>query len=113
MENNVIEDVGSAFLKPSFDDNIDISGIYNEKSSNSSVKYNYASSVEDFASYNATEFTTETMTMEGNNFSIVEINTQDYWVNESAEKLIAITEDPSEADFSLFAEEYAEYVIID
>ena len=46
------------------------------------------------------------MTMEGNDFSSSEINTQDYWVNESAEKLIATTEDPAEANFNLFADEY-------
>ena len=113
IENNTIENVGSAFAKPSFNDNVDISGIYNEKSSNSVVRYNYASSVDDFAAYNATEFTTESMSLEDNNFSIVEINTEDYWVNESAEKLIAITEDPAEADFGLFSDEYLEVVVTD
>ena len=106
IENNVVENVGSDFLKPSFNHNVDISGIYNEKSSNSIVINNYSSAVSDFAAYNATEFTTETMTMANNDFSSIELGTRDYWVNESAEKLIAITEDPSQADFSLFADEY-------
>ena len=113
IENNTIENVGSAFLKPSFNDNVDISGIYNEKSSNSVVKYNYASAIDNFMAYRATEFTTETMVMEGNDFSSIEINSQDYWVNESIEKLIAITEDPAEADFGLFSEEYFEVAVID
>ena len=85
---------------------MDISGIYNEKSSNSTVKYNYGSAIEEFSAFNATEFTTETMIMENNDFSSFELNTQDYWVNEAAEKLIATTEDPYAADFNLFSDEY-------
>ena len=107
IENNVIERVGEDFIKPSFNDNVDISGIYNEKSSNSVVRDNYGTAVGEFTALNATEFTTETMVMENNDFSSFELNTQDYWVNEAAEKLIATTEDPSAADFSLFADEYA------
>ena len=113
IENNTIENVGSVYLEPSFDDNVDISGIYNEKSSNSVVRYNYASAVENFAAYNATEFTTETMSVYDNDFSLEEINTEDYWVDEYAEKLIATTEDPAEADFTLFSEAYLEAIVID
>ncbi len=101
-----MENVGEDFLKPDFNLNVDISGIYNEKSSNSIIRNNQATSVDRFLALNATEFSTETMTFEGNDFSSIEINTQDYWVNESAEKLIATTEDPLEADFSIFADEY-------
>ena len=113
IENNTIESVGSVFSEPSFDYNVDISGIYNEKSSNSVVRYNYATAIDDFAAYNATEFTTETMSEYDNDFSSVEINTEDYWVDEYAERLIAITEDPAEADFSLFSEAYLEAIVID
>jgi len=115
IENNTIENVGSAFVVPSFTNinNVDISGIYNEKSSNSVVRYNSGTSVDNFAAYNATEFTTETMVVEDNYFSIIEINTEDYWVNEYAEKLIATTEDPAAADFNLISEEYLAVAIID
>ena len=107
IENNVIERVGEDFIEPSFNDNVDISGIYNEKSSNSVVRNNYGTAIDEFTALNATEFTTETMVMENNDFSSFELNTRDYWVNEAAEKLIATTEDPAAADFSLFADEYA------
>ena len=115
IENNIIEDIGSAFVVPSFmnENSVDISGIYNEKSPNSIVRDNYASSVDNFAGYNGTEFTTETAILEDNDFAILEINTEDYWVNESAERLIALTEDPADADFSLFSEEYDAVAVID
>lgn len=103
---NTIEDAGDRFQAPDFNNNVDISGIYNEKSSNSVIKDNKATAVDGFAAFQATEFTTETMTLGENNFSNMELNTRDFWVNEAAEKLIATTEDPSEADYSLFADEY-------
>ncbi len=107
IDNNVIKNVGEDFIAPGFNNNVDIHGIYNEKSSNSIVKNNSATAVGSFAAFNATEFTTETMTLENNNnFSSSEIGTQDYWVNEEAEKLIALTENPDEANFDLFADEY-------
>ena len=107
IDNNVIKNVGQDFLAPGFNNNVDIHGIYNEKSSNSIIKNNSATAVGSFAAFNATEFTTETMTLENNNnFSSSEIGTQDYWVNEEAEKLIALTENPDEANFDLFADEY-------
>ena len=103
---NVIKNAGDSFKAPSFNKYVDIAGIYNEKSSNSIVKNNKATAVDDFKAFQATEFSTETMTLEGNNFSSMAVNTQDYWVNESAEKLIAVTEDPDEANFDLFANDY-------
>lgn len=106
IEGNVVENVGEDFLAPDFDSNVNITGIYNEKSSNSIVRNNEGTSIDGFLAFNATEFSTETMIMEDNNFSSFEINTEDYWVNEPVERLIATTEDPAEADFSLFADEY-------
>ena len=106
IENNVIERVGEDFLAPQFNTNVDITGIYNEKSHNSVVKNNRANAVGEFTTFRATEFTTETMALENNDFPNMELGSTDYWVNESIEKLIAITENPSQADFSLFANEY-------
>ena len=106
IKGNRIVNAGEDFLAPSFNKNVGMVGIYNEKSSNSIVKNNNATSVGKFVAFNATEFTTETMTLENNNFSSFEINTRDYWVNEAAEKLIALTENPDEANFGLFADEY-------
>lgn len=108
IRDNVSENVGEDFLKPDFNDNVNITGIYNEKSSNSLIKNNQVTSIDGFSSLRATEFSTETMTLEDNDFSFYELGTQDYWVNEEAEKLIATTEDPDEANFSLFANEYYE-----
>lgn len=106
IQGNVITNVGEYFLAPDFDSNVNITGIYNEKSSNSIIKNNEATAVGEFLAFNATEFSTETMTLIDNNFSSFAVNTQDYWVNEEVEKLIATTEDPDAADFSLFADEY-------
>lgn len=106
IENNVLEDVGEDFLAPAFNNQVDIFGIYNEKSSNSLVQENEATPVGRFLGLRATEFTTETMTIEDNTFDRFELGTTDYWVNESAEKLIALTENPDQANFSLIAEEY-------
>lgn len=106
IEGNVVENVGSDFLAPSFNTNVEIAGIYNEKSSNSVIKYNDVTALDGFMAFNATEFSTESMTLEGNNFSSMAVNTQDYWVNESVEKLIATTEDPDAANFDMFADEY-------
>lgn len=106
IEGNVVENVGSDFLAPSFNTNVEISGIYNEKSSNSVIKNNNVTALDGFMAFNATEFSTESMTLEGNNFSSMAVNTQDYWVNESVEKLIATTENPDAANFDMFADEY-------
>ena len=112
IEGNVIKNVGEDLVKPDFDSNIQISGIYNEKSPNSIVKYNEANSVNGSIAFNATEFSTETMTLIDNKFSSFAVNTTDYWVNESIEKLIAVTEDPDAANFDLFANEYFAQAII-
>ncbi|NJO96021.1 MAG: hypothetical protein HC764_08290 [Pleurocapsa sp. CRU_1_2] len=105
--------MGSDFLAPSFNTNVNIAGIYNEKSSNSIVRYNQGTAVGDFSAFNATEFSTQTMTFEDNNsFSKMEFGTQDYWVNQEAEIAIATTENPDEANFSLFAAEYYAQAVI-
>ncbi|MGB5712699.1 MAG: right-handed parallel beta-helix repeat-containing protein [Waterburya sp.] len=112
IENNVIENVGEDFLAPSFNQQVDIFGIYDEKSYNSVIKNNEVTAIDDFSAFRATEFSGETMTLEDNNFSSSKLGTTDYWVNELAEKLVALTEDPDQADFSLFAEEYSAYANI-
>ena len=106
IKGNVIEDAGEDFVAPEFNNYVDVSGIYNEKSSNTAVIDNTGTAVEGFLAFKATAFSTETMTMENNDFSSSEINTTDYWVNEEAEKLIASTEDPDEANFDLIDEEF-------
>ena len=112
IKGNAIVDAGEDFLAPKFNTNVSMTGIYNEKSSNSVIVDNEASSVGDFPAFKATEFSTETMTIEDNLFTSSMINTKDYWVNEAAEKLIATTEDPDAANFSLFADEYAAHADI-
>jgi hypothetical protein len=106
IENNVINNVGDVFLKPDFNQNVNIAGIYDEKSVNSTVRGNNVTTVGDFLAFNATAFTTETLVLENNNFSRFELNTPDFWINEELEKLIATTENPDEANFSLIADEY-------
>ena len=108
IEGNVVENVGEDFLAPGFNEDVNISGIYNEKSSNSTVKYNSGTSVDGFLAFNSTEYSTETMDFSDNDFSTYELGTQDYWVDEEAEKLIATTENPGEADFSLLSNQYYE-----
>jgi hypothetical protein len=106
IENNTVINVGSDFLAPSFNSNVQIAGIYNEKSSNSIIRHNEGTAIGDFTVFKATEFSTQTMSLEDNNFSKIELGTTDYWVNQAAEMAIATTEDPAAADFSLFAQEY-------
>ena len=106
IENNNITGVGEDFQAPDFNNMVTISGIYNEKSYQSVVRNNYVESVDGYLAYDATEFTTETMILENNNFSSIEINSTDYWANEEAEKIVAITEDPREAGFELFADDF-------
>ena len=106
IENNVLENVGEDFLAPGFNKYVDMSGISNEKSSNAIISNNEATSVGDFLGLKATEFSTETMTLIGNEFDSYELGTTDYWVNEEAEKLVALTEDPDSANYSLFSSEY-------
>ena len=113
IEGNTITGVGEDFISPDFNPYVDIFGIYNEKSHDSVVRNNQVDAIDGFLAFNATEFSTETMVMEGNDFSSMEINTTDYWVNEEGEKTVAITEDPREAGFELFQDEFLETAIID
>ncbi|WP_019505343.1 right-handed parallel beta-helix repeat-containing protein [Pleurocapsa sp. PCC 7319] len=107
IDNNVLVGVGEDFLLPDFNQSSNRSGIYNEKSSNSLVQNNTANTAnDDFVAFRSTEFSTETLTLGENDFSSIELGTTDYWVDESAEKLIALTEDPDEANFDLIADAY-------
>lgn len=106
IESNVITGVGDGFLAPEFNPHVTVSGIYNEKSYESAVIDNDVSSNGNYLAFDATAFTTETMIMRGNNFSNMELDSTDWWANEEIEKLVAITEDPSEADFSLFEDDF-------
>lgn len=109
IEGNVIENVGSNFVEPSFDSNVAISGIYNEKSPDSRVSRNQINTIDDseFTAFNATEFTSESLSLaDDNSLSSVSLGTTDYWANEQAEKLIATTTNPDEANFDIFAEDY-------
>jgi Peptidase M10 serralysin C terminal/Right handed beta helix region len=106
IENNVIENVGNVFVRPSFNQNVNIAGIYDEKSSNSIVRGNRVTTAGGFLGYNATAFTTETLTLANNDFSSFELNTQDFWLNEELEKRIATTENPDEANFDLIADAF-------
>lgn len=112
IENNTVQDVGTDFLAPSFNSEVEINGIYDEKSPNSSVNNNNVSAANGFSAFNATEFTTETLSLGNNNFSSQELGTTDYYVNEEAEKLVATTEDPTAANFDLFAADYNSQAII-
>lgn len=107
IENNNVQDVGSDFIAPGFNTEVgSIYGIYNEKSPNSKVSNNNVTALDGFTAFNATEFTTQTQSLGDNNFSSQELNTTDYYVNEEAEKLVATTENPAEANFDLFAADY-------
>jgi hypothetical protein len=104
---NEITRVGEDFLAPDYNKNVGLAGIYNEKSYESVVDNNIVTSTKDFLAFDATEFTTKTMKLGDNNdFSSMEINTRDYWANEKLETLVAITEDPDAADFSLFEDDF-------
>ena len=114
MRDNVVTGVGEDFLQPDFNPYVDVGGIYNEKSYESVVEGNTITTVDDFTAFRATEFSTETMTMQGNDFSTIQLNTEDFWANERAERLIAITEDPDAANFDLYADDFfAEAIITD
>lgn len=106
IEGNTMQGVGEDFLAPGFNTNVSIAGIYDEKSSNSTVKYNSGNSVDRFLVFDATEFSSQSLDFGDNNFSAYELGTQDYWVNEEAEKLIATTEDYSSANFSDVSDAY-------
>ena len=106
IEGNRIDNVGSDFLAPGFNDNVEISGIYNEKSYNSSVRNNTVTANDGFSAFNATEFTTQTMDLGNNNFSSSNTGTTDYWTNQSAETQIATTPNPADANFNSFSDQY-------
>ncbi|PSB12803.1 hypothetical protein C7B62_00120 [Pleurocapsa sp. CCALA 161] len=107
IDGNEIRGVGEDFLAPDYNKNVGVAGIYNEKSYKSIVDNNIVTSTKDFLAFDATEFTTRTMELGDNNdFSSMEINSTDYWANEKLETLVAITEDPAAADFSLFEDDF-------
>jgi hypothetical protein len=107
IENNTIQEVGTDFIAPGFSSGVGvISGIYDEKSPNSHVSGNNVTAADGFLAFNATEFTTETLSLGENNFSSQELATTDYYVNEPMEKLVATTENPSEANFDLYEADY-------
>jgi len=106
IRDNLITDIGDRFLPPDFTNQVDVAGIYNEKSYESVVDNNTVTSVDEFTAFRATAFTTETMRLGENDFSTVQLNTEDFWANEAAERLVAITEDPDEANFELFADDF-------
>lgn len=109
IENNTIQDVGSDFIAPGFNTGVgSINGIYEEKSANSKVSNNNVTATEEFLAFNATEFSTETLSLGENNFSSQELGTADYYVDEQAENLIATTENPTEANFDLIAADYSQ-----
>lgn len=78
----------------------------NDTTNGTIIENNVIENVGDFLQFNATVFTTETLVLENNNFSSFELNTPYFWINEELEKLIATTENPDEANFSLIAEEF-------
>ena len=110
IENNDITGVGQDFLAPEFDQNVTVTGIYNEKSYESVVRNNSVDAIEtperSFLAFDATEFTTETMVLEDNYFSSMALDTTDYWVNEELETLVAVTADPKAANFETFADDF-------
>jgi hypothetical protein len=107
IDGNEIRGVGEDFLAPDYNKYVGVAGIYNEKSYKSVVDNNIVTSTEDFLAFDATEFTTKTMKLGKNNdFSSMKLNSTDYWANEKLETRVAMTEDPSAADFSLFEEDF-------
>lgn len=110
IEDNYITGVGEDFLAPDFNQNVTVTGIYNEKSYESVVRNNYVEAIETperaFLAFDATEFSTETMVLEDNYFSSIALDTTDYWANEELEKEVAINPDPKAANFDLFADDF-------
>lgn len=106
IEGNVLKNVGEDFLAPSFNTNVNIAGIYDEKSSNTTVNQNSGNAVDRFLVFDATEFSSQSINFGENDFSAYEMGTQDYWVNEEAEKLIAVTENANDANFSSVSDAY-------
>lgn len=107
IDGNEIERVGEDFLAPVYNRNVNVAGIYNEKSYNSTVDNNTVTVTGRFLAFDATEFTTETLKLGDNNdFPSFLLNTTDYWANERLEIQVAVTEDPDAANFSLFEDDF-------
>ncbi|MGL5832414.1 MAG: right-handed parallel beta-helix repeat-containing protein [Waterburya sp.] len=114
LDGNEITGAGDSFKAPDFNGNVSVAGIYVEKTYNTFADNNKVTSVDDrrpnagvFLAFDSTEFSSESLVLgENNDFSSQKLDTTDYWANESAEKRIATTEDPLEANFSLVADDY-------
>lgn len=72
IEGNTITDVGEDFVRPDFNQNVIVSGIYNEKSYRSVVKNNTVTTVDNFVAFDATAFTTQTLDLGENDFDRIE-----------------------------------------
>ncbi|MFM2311480.1 MAG: hypothetical protein RLZZ04_756 [Cyanobacteriota bacterium] len=114
IEGNEFTGVGDSFKAPDFNGNVTVAGMYIEKTYKTSVDNNTVTSVDDrrdgagtFLAFDATRFSTETLDLgENNDFTNQSLNTKDYWAAQEAEKLIATTEEPLEANFDLFSDEF-------
>jgi hypothetical protein len=114
IDGNEFLGVGDSFEAPDFNGNVTVAGMYIEKTYKTSVDNNKITSVDDrrdgagrFLAFDATEFSTETLDLgENNDFTNQALNTTDYWAAQEAEKLIATTEEPLEANFDLFSDEF-------
>jgi hypothetical protein len=114
IEGNEFKGVGDSFKAPDFNENVTVAGMYIEKTYKTSADNNKITSVDDrrdgagrFLAFDATRFSTETLDLgENNDFSNQKLNTTDYWAAEKAEKRIATTEEPLEANFDLFSDEF-------
>ncbi|PSB10396.1 hypothetical protein C7B62_09720 [Pleurocapsa sp. CCALA 161] len=108
IENNTAQGVGNDYIGYGSNSSIGlpIYGLYNEKSEDSYVSNNNISAIDGFTAFNSTEFSTQTQSLDTNEFSSLETGSTDYYANEQAEILVATTEDPSQAGFELFAAEY-------
>ncbi|MBW4536574.1 MAG: right-handed parallel beta-helix repeat-containing protein [Pleurocapsa minor HA4230-MV1] len=108
IDGNEITGVGDDFLAPEYNTFVRVGGIYVEKTHQTTVDNNKVTvGNDDFFAFDATEFSTETMVLGDNNeFPSTDIGSTDFWANEEIEKLVAITEDPDAADFSLFADDF-------
>jgi hypothetical protein len=108
IDGNEITGVGDDFLAPEYNSFVRVGGIYVEKTHQTTVDNNTVTvGNDDFYAFDATEFSTETMVLGDNNeFPSTDIGSTDFWANEEMEKMVATTEDPDAANFSLFADDY-------
>ncbi|NJO97555.1 MAG: hypothetical protein HC764_17440 [Pleurocapsa sp. CRU_1_2] len=111
IENNTAQGVGNDYIGYGSNSSVGlpIYGLYNEKSEDSYVSNNNITAIDGFTAFNSTEFSTQTQSLNTNEFSSLETGSTDYYANEQAEILVATTEDPSQAGFELFAAEYNGY----